>query len=87
MLPVVHCLYLKILLIFRCAAQSKCFCISDKTVIVSDALNISYIRSLLKNQARKSHCSICFVNHNISIFGVQFLFAGVVPITFRDYTT
>ena len=59
MLPVIHCLYLEILLILRCAAQSKCFCISDKTVVVSDALNISYISSLLKYQACKPHCSVC----------------------------
>ncbi len=87
MLPVIHCLYLEIFLILRCAAQSKYFCISDKTVVVSDALNISYIRSLLENLARKPHCTICCMNHNISVLRVQFLLASIVPIVLRDCTT
>ena len=87
MLPVVHCLDFEILLILCGTTQSKRFCIGNKTVSVGDTLNISHIRSLPEDQTRKSRCSKCFVDYNISVFGVKFLLAGIVSIALWNCST
>ena len=87
MLPVVHCFDFEILLILGGATQSKRFCIGNKAVCVGDTLNISRICSLLQDQTRKSHRFECLVDYNISVFGIQFLFAGIVAEAFRNCST
>ena len=87
MLPVVHCLDFEILLVLRGATQSERFCIGDKTVSIGYTLNICHIRSFFENDTREPHGGVCLVDHNISVFGVKFLFGGIVPETLWNCST
>lgn len=84
MLPVVQRLYFEILLILGSTTQTEGFGIGYKTVLLTDALHIGDIGPSLQDETGETQRFECFVNDDVCILGVQFLFAAVVSVLFRN---